>query len=131
MCRYYEKSIIEQEILEMRKGKDSFTWEETKHNIREARYRLSLRTESFISQNGNIPSTIKEPGSNDKYDDAYYTFIPPPSKPVPAEADNGGAANGDCELGEDNDGGVVDDANYLSAAKLFDDESSSLKLMSP
>ena len=47
IARYYEKSIIEQEIEEQRKGNNSPAWVETKRNIREARYRLSLRTGSL------------------------------------------------------------------------------------
>ena len=39
--RYYEKSIIEQELEELRKDDD--VWEKTKNDIREARSRLSLR----------------------------------------------------------------------------------------
>ena len=57
LSRYYEKSIIEQEIDEQRKGAESVNWAETKRNLREARYRLSLRTGSLISHNGNTTST--------------------------------------------------------------------------
>ena len=55
LSRYYEKSIIEQEIDEQRKGNNFMHWAETKRNIREARYRLSLRTESLASHNGHTP----------------------------------------------------------------------------
>lgn len=45
--RYYEKSIIEQAINQERTmmGKH---WEETKKSIRDARYRLSLSTNSEL-----------------------------------------------------------------------------------
>jgi hypothetical protein len=69
--RYYEKSIIEQEIEELR-GRRKANWTETKNSIREARYRLSLKpgNESLGNndrfsifpahsplQNGGIPKT--------------------------------------------------------------------------
>ena len=135
MSRYYEKSIIEQEIEEMRRGKDLYTWEETKRNIREARYRLSLRTESFISHNGNVGAAMANHkviggggnggGGNgnsgtrkiptdtyvDDSDIDEYTIRPSPP------AANGGS------------GGEVDRMHYLSAAKLT--EESSIKMMSP
>ena len=44
-CRYYEKSIIEQAINEERNNIAN-NWEETKQSIRDARYRLSLSTQS-------------------------------------------------------------------------------------
>ena len=44
--RYYEKSIIEQEISESRSRRQT-TWDETKRSLRDARYRLSLRAGSL------------------------------------------------------------------------------------
>ncbi len=113
----------------MRRGKDLFTWEETKRNIREARYRLSLRTESFISHNGNVGAAMANHkvigGGNgnggirkvpkdtfvDDSDIDEYNNRPSPS------AANGGS------------GGEADRLHYLSPAKLT--EESSLKMMSP
>ena len=66
--RYYEKSVIEQEIEELR-GRRQANWIETKQSIREARYRLSLKgNESLTTKeystffsdevpNGRIPKT--------------------------------------------------------------------------
>ena len=66
--RYYEKSVIEQEIEELR-GCRREHWIETKQSIREARYRLSLKgNESLATReystffsdevpNGRIPKT--------------------------------------------------------------------------
>ena len=66
--RYYEKSVIEQEIEELR-GRRQANWIETKQSIREARYRLSLKgNESLATKeystffsdevpNGRIPKT--------------------------------------------------------------------------
>ena len=66
--RYYEKSVIEQEIEELR-GRRRDNWIETKQSIREARYRLSLKgNESLATKeystffsdevpNGRIPKT--------------------------------------------------------------------------
>ena len=66
--RYYEKSVIEQEIEELR-GRRHENWMETKQSIREARYRLSLKgNESLTSKeystffsdevpNGRIPKS--------------------------------------------------------------------------
>ena len=42
-----------------KEGKDTPAWQETKRNIREARYRLSLRTESLVStNNGNMTRPV-------------------------------------------------------------------------
>ena len=56
--RYYEKSIIEQAINHERSmmGKH---WEETKKSIRDARYRLSLSTNSEL---GGESRRLKEVG---------------------------------------------------------------------
>lgn len=59
--RYYEKSIIEQEIEEKRKGPNRPKWQETKHSIREARYRLSLRSESV--EGGSLKTNISNNGT--------------------------------------------------------------------
>lgn len=50
--RYYEKSIIEQAINQERSNMGSH-WEETKKSIRDARYRLSLSTNSEILDTKN------------------------------------------------------------------------------
>ena len=47
--RYYEKSIIEQAINDQRSNSNNH-WDETKHSIREARYRLSLHSDSIESK---------------------------------------------------------------------------------
>ena len=50
--RYYEKSIIEQEIGELR-GRRKDNWNETKASIREARFRLSLKGNDRINLEKN------------------------------------------------------------------------------
>ena len=50
LCRYYEKSIIEQAINQERSNMASH-WEETKKSIRDARYRLSLSNHSEAFEN--------------------------------------------------------------------------------
>ena len=44
--RYYEKSIIKEEIEEQRNIVNNH-WDETKKSIKEARYRISLEMEQF------------------------------------------------------------------------------------
>ena len=44
LLRYYEKSIIEQAIIQQRSNSNNH-WDETKRSIREARYRLSLQSD--------------------------------------------------------------------------------------
>ena len=44
--RYYEKSIIKEEIEEQRSIINN-NWDETKKSIKEARYRISLEMEQF------------------------------------------------------------------------------------
>jgi hypothetical protein len=56
--RYYEKSIIEQEIEEQRKGPNQPSWAETKRSLREARYRLSQSID-----NGLNSSAAKTPAA--------------------------------------------------------------------
>ena len=57
-ARYYEKSIIEQEIEEQRKGPNQPSWAETKRSLREARFRLSQSMDNGLN-NGNVqPSTV-------------------------------------------------------------------------
>ena len=69
LSRYYEKSVIEQEIEELR-GRRRDNWIETKQSIREARYRLSLKGNESLAKateystffsdevpNGRIPKT--------------------------------------------------------------------------
>ena len=52
--RYYEKSIIEQAINDQRSNSNNH-WDETKQSIKEARYRLSLPSDSIESKlNQNI-----------------------------------------------------------------------------
>ena len=62
LCRYYEKSIIEQAINQQRSNSNNH-WDETKRSIREARYQLSVPSEAQDSkqththQNGFPPKS--------------------------------------------------------------------------
>ena len=47
LFRYYDKSKIEEEILEMRSSGGQEHWKETKRSIKEARYRLSIQRNSL------------------------------------------------------------------------------------
>ena len=50
MFRYYEKSIIEEE-LEVLRGGHTNNWERTKKDIKEARYRLSIKPDHSVPFN--------------------------------------------------------------------------------
>ena len=58
--RYYEKSIIEQAIIEQRTNSNNH-WDETKQSIREARHRLSLQSDTIElkhnQSNGGPPNS--------------------------------------------------------------------------
>lgn len=79
-CRYYEKSIIEQEIGEQRAGTNLPNWAETKRNIREARYRLSLRTESLenslATHNGSLNGNRASSATSMTYLSREDNFFP-------------------------------------------------------
>jgi hypothetical protein len=56
-ARYYEKSIIEQEIEEQRKGPNQPSWAETKRSLREARFRLSQSMDNGLNNGHKTPTT--------------------------------------------------------------------------